>query len=95
MKLWLLRPREDLPDTRDERVNPWIPWYDKYHGFLIRAESEERAREMAQGRGGDETDYETGKRGSLPAWLSPEYSTCVELTADGDEGIIMQDFAGA
>jgi len=92
MRLWLLRPRDDLPEVRDEHANPWYPWHDKYFGFVIRAETEERAREMAQVDGGDEIGCQWH---DIAAWLSPEYSTCTELTADGDEGIVIKDFASA
>ena len=47
MKLWLLRPREDLPYDKD----PWEPWYDKAFGFVVRAETEERARAIGQESG--------------------------------------------
>jgi len=51
MKLWLLRPRV-LEDTFD----PWEPWYDKAFGFVVRAETEKDARQMAQERAGIEVD---------------------------------------
>ena len=95
MKLWLLRPVEGLPtDSRygdGHEDNPWDPWYDKTFGFVIRAETEERAREIAQSEKGAETDYGRGPVGGFPAWTDARYSTCIELTADGDEGVIIKD----
>ncbi|MEA9392209.1 hypothetical protein SJI19_16920 [Acerihabitans sp. TG2] len=84
MKLWILKARdEDL--TSDD--NPWEQWYDTNFGLLIRAESEDRARELAQAEACDE------KRGS--PWLDAKYSTCYELTNDGGEGVLLIDNRGA
>ena len=82
MRLWLLRPCELLPD----QYSPWSPWYDKNFGYVIRAETEARARQMAQDNAADEG-------GS--AWIDPRYSSCVELTSDGDEAVIIIDHAAA
>ncbi len=90
MKLWLLRPIRQDGDA-------WDPWYDKSFGFVVRADTEERAREVANSNGGDETGpakvdiYRTGG----DPWLDPKQSTCEELTADGDECMVIQDFASA
>jgi len=85
MKLWLLSAREDLKDGN----NPWECWYDKSFGFVIRAEDETEARSMADQCGGDE------KHTFADAWLSAEYSTCVELTAEGESDIIIDDYRNA
>jgi hypothetical protein len=82
MKLWILKANEDLSGEDD----PWDPWYDKSHGFVIRAEDETRAREIAQENGGDESEY-----GQTP-WLQSKLSSCIELMGDGDEGVIIVDF---
>lgn len=82
MKLWLLRPVEDNA--------LWEPWYDKAFGFVVRAETEEEARALAQAGGGDEAGW---FRKSFPAWTDPANSTCVELTSDGDAQVIIRDFA--
>jgi hypothetical protein len=66
----------------NEYSSPWSPWYDKAFGFVARAEDELAARELANSRSGDE--------GS--AWLDSEFSTCTELTEQGDSGVIMIDF---
>jgi hypothetical protein len=85
MKLWLLRPIEGLEN------DPWEPWYDKVFGFVIRAETEERAREIANENGRDETCkfnariYREGRDPiylTLPdPWLDSTLSTCDELFA--------------
>lgn len=74
MKLWLLKPKND---------EHWDPGYDKAHGFVIRADSERQARELAASKAG----YE-GKE----AWFRPQYSTCFELTVEGPAGVILRDF---
>lgn len=90
MKLWLLRPVEDDP--------LWEPWYDKTFGFVIRAETESEARELAQRDAGDEigfVSFSSEKMNGDPAWLSAEHSTCTELTANGVSSVMIQDFRSA
>ncbi len=93
MKLWLLRPKKDLP--KDD--SPWDPWYDKVFGFVVRAETEEEARRLANEQGGDETGeirtivYRTGGN----PWLDSKYSTCEILTEDGEPEVIIIDEARA
>jgi hypothetical protein len=59
----------------------WHPWI----GFVVRAESEHAARILC-------TSTATGEYGGrTPPWLDSSLSTCVELTADGDAGVILQD----
>jgi hypothetical protein len=92
MKLWILRPIEKDGD------NPWNPWYDKAFGFVVRAETEEDARAMANADAGDENRGEfMGSKiaDTKTPWLDPKYSTCEPLTADGSAGVMMQDFKSA
>jgi len=94
MKLWLLRPQANLSSTD----NPWNPWYDKSFGFVIRAETEEKARELAHDNAGDENRGEFFNQrisATKSPWKDSNYSTCVELSAVGAEELIMQDFAAA
>ena len=83
MKLWLLRPLQPLPK---DIKNPWKPWYDRAFGFVVRAEYEDEAREIAGKEAGAENPG---------AWLNSNLSTCIELTPDGPAEIVMQDFASA
>lgn len=83
MKLWLLRPIKGLSD------DPWKPWYDKHHGFVIRAKNEESARVMANANSRDE-NFGRGE-----VWTNPKYSTCIELTKTGKSEIIMIDSRSA
>ena len=89
MKLWLLRPVDKLP----AKDNPWEAWYDSAFGFVVRADSENAARQIANDNAGDENagrcyDCET-------PWLNAKYSSCIELTADGDAGCVIVDFVSA
>lgn len=94
MKLYLLRPVDNLPDND----NPWDPWYNKCFGFVVRAKNEPEARQFATEDAGDENrgTFMGAKisRTNAP-WLDPMYSTCVELKKVGDAGVIIKDFASA
>lgn len=92
MKLYLIEPIWDGPK--------WKPWYDELHGLVVRCESEDRCRQIAHNNGGDEL-----RRERVPGvnnwtewpviyspWLDPEATTVTEITADGDEEIILRDF---
>jgi len=94
MKLYILRPIENLPKGDD----PWESWYDKAFGFVVTAENEENARKLADGSAGDENEhgYSDGKMVSTShPWLSKKYTTCTELIAGEVEEIIITDFAAA
>lgn len=94
MKLWILRPADGL----ESNDNPWEPWYDKAFGFVVRAETSEEARMIADRNAGDENRGQfLGKKTAeteVP-WLLEKYSTCEELVADGEPGLIIGDFARA
>jgi len=81
MKLWILRPI-------NEDQGPWVPWYDKAFGFVVRAETEDQARRFAHEMGADENREEKG----VNPWMDDSLSTCEELDADGSEGVVMSDF---
>lgn len=89
MKLWLLQPRDDVL----EDDNPWHPLYDKVFGFVVRAQSERRAHAFATEQARNEVD-EALPEARKDAWLNAAFSTCVELTAEGEPGVILRDFAG-
>jgi len=57
--------------------------YDTADGFVVRAGSELSARRIAALDCGDE---------QAETWLNIRTSTCTELSADGEEGIILRDF---
>ena len=76
MKLWLLEPVDEDPFG-----------YDCAHGFVIRAKTEEQARQLAHENGGDESRPRGGK-----PWLDPKYTSCVLLTAKGDAGVVLEDY---
>lgn len=78
MKLWLLTPAGGT----DSKGSPWYSTYDMNHGFIVRAKTEARAREMANTQSADE--------GAI--WDNPKHVICKELTAEGNEAVIMADF---
>lgn len=88
MKLWRLGPRDDL----QEGANPWEPWSDRVLGFAVRAETEERARQIADEQAGNENGYFSKRTGCV--WADAAYSTCTELVEDGVEGVIAREYAG-
>jgi hypothetical protein len=79
MKLWLLEMRENLP--RDD--NPWNGHYYVADGFVVRAIDELQARSMAQQFHGDEATL------GRPVWTEERYTTCVELTTDGEASVLL------
>ncbi len=94
MKLYKLTPAEELLEID----NPWSPWYDKAFGFIIRAETPERARQIAHENAGEENKGEFAGRpraNTQTPWLDEKYSTCRELEKMGEEGLIIRDFASA
>jgi len=95
MRLWLLENNKALSNNPCDpacKLNPWHPWYDKAFSMVIRAETEEQARGIAHIQAGDENN----ELDSVPApWKDPAYSTCVELTAEGEAGLIMREYRQA
>lgn len=94
MKLWLLRPVDGLVDGDD----PWTPWYDKAHGFVVRACSEEEARTIANANAGDENSGSfLGRKtaNTRQPWKDVKYSTCEELAPDGEAGVVIKDYWSA
>lgn len=63
--------------------------WDHHRGFVIRAQSEDRARELASlfyKENYDDFD------GIDAVWLHPECSSCEILSEDGPEEILLEDF---
>lgn len=91
MKLWLLEPIGD--GDEDYKDTPWEIWYDSVFGFVIRAETEQEARQIADSQAGDENKrwLPGGAQTTIHPWLDPEQSTCVELLPDGEPGVILRD----
>ena len=81
MKLWKLIPRDDLPENDD----PWEPRDRKAMGFVVRAQDEAQARELAHSHAYAEN------HSTLTPWLDPDYSSCEELPADGVPAVVMCD----
>lgn len=86
LKLWILRPLDAIVDTHDEAINPWYPWYDKAFGFVVSAENETQARQIAADNNADEGG---------DAWLNAGQSICVVLQAGDKPEMIMCDMHSA
>ncbi len=69
MKLWIIKRFE-------------THGYDEIFGFVIRAEDETAARQLAANAKAFE---------SPSVWLESKYSSCEELLSEGDESVIMRD----
>lgn len=94
MKLWLLRKKQNL--VNNLKINPWYNGWDMAHGFVIRAESEQAARDLIAYSGEhDEPGIAViaayGDEGA-DVWLNPNYTECIELIQEGEEEIIMIDY---
>lgn len=77
MRFWKLEPTE-------AEDNPHVV-YDCMSLFIVRAESEEQARELAASQHKDE---------GAECWLNPKWSTCEEFefpTLDGAEEIVWRE----
>jgi hypothetical protein len=93
-RLWLLKARDEV---LGRPTHPWVPPYDKVRRVVVRASSEERARQLAQGVAGNEgrgvyrglgaTEDEV----AADVWLDPLYTECNELGARGEPGVIVVD----
>lgn len=94
MKVFELRPAKDPKDND----NPWEPWFNKCFGFIIRAETEAKARKIAHENAGEENRGEFLNKKitkTKSPWLDKKYSTCIEVASNGNPGIIMEDIAKA
>src|SRR5947209_5842427 len=80
-RLWLLKPLDAIVTACD---SAWCSPADCCWAFVIRAESEGAARQLAQAAGQGEV------RPDLRTWLDPRLTSCVELSGDGAPEIILQ-----
>lgn len=75
MKLWNVYKSEAGMDA------PWS--YDCAYAFVIRADDEAGARQLAADSAGDE---------GAAVWLDELRTTCDELLADGPAAVVLVDF---
>lgn len=78
MRLWKL----SRPGKISDRCVP----YDSAFSFVIRANTEQEAREIANANGGDERDLD----GEF--WLDPQNASCEELAPDGTHEVISREY---
>lgn len=89
-KLYILRPKEGLP----EQDNPWEPWYDKCFGMVVCASDENEARVIANKNSGDENRGEFMQKkiaDTVTPWLDAKYSTCKILDGLFPKGVVIKD----
>jgi hypothetical protein len=92
MHLWILRPQLYV---LEREVHPWTPPFDKTLGVLVRADREAEARQLAQTKAGNEGQGVYFRLGLVEdemaehVWLKPEWTSCEELAAEGESGVIM------
>ena len=87
--LWLLKARDTLEYGND----PWSPWYDKTFGMVIRADSEKEAREVGQHKCKHNDECKEGI--TTEPWIDENYSTCIQLSYEGEKKVILEDFMAA
>lgn len=110
MKLFRLRPNpsRDLKVNGEGNTRDPFSGYDIKIGFVIRAESEEEARKMAEENAGDEVYATYGKwlngdtvRKELEEdefvhydgiWTNENLVECIELTEDEEEEIVLSSY---
>jgi hypothetical protein len=107
-KLWLLRPLDWHDDEESDggrelpEDDPWDWKVNSIWGFVVIAENEQQARQIAQASGKDEIKDKkwvlAGKHNEprllssyKPTWLDKRYSICIELKAAGKARIVMRD----
>lgn len=85
MKLWELRPRPNIL-TASFNEGPWVPLGDRLPAFIVRADSEDRARSLA-------SQVPRGAVGFV--WLDAKLTTCVararDLPTGGDAAVVVAD----
>ncbi len=82
--------------TKIEKENEEMKAYLEYieSDFFL----EKEAREIANENAGDENRGEFLREktaNTKTPWLDEKYSTCIEISGNGEKGLIMQDFARA
>lgn len=93
LKLWLLTPQARYAETagRDSPDNAWNPW-NRPSGMtkkvLVRAYTEEEAREYAQAQAGLEQRADLTQL-DVQIWKSEQYTLCTEVMKYGRIGAIM------
>lgn len=82
MKLWILERRKDLPAID----NPWRRLVDVNLSVIVRAYTEGQARNLAQDSAGAESGPGCNRH---EVWLDNTYTTCKELTTDGEAEVVL------
>jgi hypothetical protein len=81
VKLYLLKRRGFVPAGQNA-------------GFVVRAETRARARELACAKATDFDRDEPYGDDPSDVWLDPSMSTCEGIDPDGPEGVVLRDHRG-
>lgn len=81
MKLWKIVPKH-LAEGVSREGTDWEWPYDKVHGFVVRAHTEEDARQLVA-----EHCYDEGEG----VWLDSEKTVCRHLKPSGKAEVVMVD----
>lgn len=87
MKLWKLQPCNDQIANDDE----YFPHYVAMYEILVRSETEESARKFAAAHSAKAEMYGTAE--SPDVWLNSAITSCMEISPEGDEAVIMTHVA--
>lgn len=82
-KIWELYIA-DSHDTND-KSSPWCDYYDCCTRMIVRASSEEEARQIAT----DNAGCEMYANGDVSPWLDYNLTTCKVLSPSDEAGLIM------
>lgn len=86
MKLWILKSRDDLKAGDD----PWDLPLGCNIELIVRADSEEQARQVAHENGRDEnTAWQVSGVKTKTPWLDSAYTRCDILDQHGEPGVIL------
>ncbi len=80
MRLWILEPT-------GASLGLWAVEGLRPCRLVIRAETEGRARALAQAVGDEFTLEEVARK---QAWINPAHSTCIEACSAGAEGVLLE-----
>jgi hypothetical protein len=84
---FLVATHENGTDSED--TNPWHPDYGRTTSLIVRAKSEEEARQVAKANVNKYEDF-NGFREEV--WTDPKWSVCEELDPNGPAEVLMEYF---
>jgi len=88
VKLWKLGPQKEYEVEGNFIFHRGSCW-----GFVIRAETEEKARKLAHKNARNEKYAYLDRENDIKkeTWIEPKYTYCKEILAEGEEEIIQSE----